>query len=50
VFQERARGDLDAREKAIGDPVRPLADSRSGRKIRELGPPAFGRSPASPSS
>lgn len=38
VFQERARGDLDAREKAIGDLVRPLADSlgKVDEKIREL--------------
>ncbi len=38
VFQERARGDLDAREKAIGELVRPLADSlgKVDEKIREL--------------
>ncbi|HEV7672467.1 MAG TPA: DNA recombination protein RmuC [Thermoanaerobaculia bacterium] len=38
VFQERARGDLEAREKAIGDLVRPLADSlgKVDEKIREL--------------
>src|SRR6185295_6207801 len=38
VFQERARGDLEAREKAIGELVRPLADSlgKVDDKIREL--------------
>ncbi len=38
VFQERARGDLEAREKAIGELVRPLADSlgKVDEKIREL--------------
>lgn len=38
VFQERAKGDLDAREKAIGELVRPLADSlgKVDEKIREL--------------
>ncbi len=38
VYQERARGDLEAREKAIGELVRPLADSlgKVDEKIREL--------------
>ncbi|MEP7010052.1 MAG: DNA recombination protein RmuC [Acidobacteriota bacterium] len=38
VFQERARGDLAAREKAIGELVRPLSDSlgKVDEKIREL--------------
>lgn len=38
VFQERAKGDLVAREKAIGELVRPLADSlgKVDEKIREL--------------